>query len=340
MQFKKAVKYDAKGRVALVGPAGSGKSYTMLRLARTLAGAAGTIAAIDTEHGSLSKYADLFDFDVIELDSFTPDNFLNALAAAEAEKYDVFCCDSLSHFWMGKDGALEFTDMRAKYHKDRMGGWKDFSPLELSMVNSMVASPCHIIVTMRTKTEYVEEIDQRTGKKKRVKIGLMPVQRAGLEYEFDLVAYMDDENNLITDKTRCPHYTGKALAKPSEKDFAPFQDWLKGAKRDAVAMPQAAPQHAAVPPQEAQPKPAAHPPRPQPQPAATPAPSTELTKDQIEGELARLGNFFYNAGQQPMFESLRARYSDGGDRPKTLKQARALVAALQAVAAELEGVPA
>src|SRR5437016_2786217 len=61
--FTKAVKYNAKGRVALIGPAGGGKSFTALVLARALAGPTGKIAAIDTEHGSLSKYADLFDFD-------------------------------------------------------------------------------------------------------------------------------------------------------------------------------------------------------------------------------------------------------------------------------------
>ena len=36
-------------------------------LARALAGPAGKIAAIDTEHGSLSKYADIFDFDYDDL---------------------------------------------------------------------------------------------------------------------------------------------------------------------------------------------------------------------------------------------------------------------------------
>src|SRR6266851_9490374 len=103
--FTKAVKYNAKGRVALVGPAGSGKSYTALVLARALAGPNGKIAAIDTEHGSLSKYADLFDFDVLELDSFSPESFIEAVHAAEQAGYDVFLCDSLSHFWTGKDGA-------------------------------------------------------------------------------------------------------------------------------------------------------------------------------------------------------------------------------------------
>lgn len=230
MQFKKAVKHDAKGRVAFIGPAGGGKSMTSLVLARALAGPQGSIAAIDTEHGSLSKYADLFQFDVIDLDVTSPENFLTALDAAEAAKYDVFMVDSLSHFWMGKGGALEFVDMAAKRHRDQMGGWKDFRPMERAMVDRMIASPCHIIVTMRTKTDYAEVTEN--GKKKRVKVGLAPVQRDGLEYEFDLVAYMDDENNFLVDKSRCPALAQKAFNKPTAADFVPFINWLSGVKRE------------------------------------------------------------------------------------------------------------
>jgi energy-coupling factor transporter ATP-binding protein EcfA2 len=228
ISFQKAVKYAAKGRIALIGPSGSGKSYTSLLLARALAGPKGRIAAIDTEHGSLSKYADLFDFDVIELDSFSPQTFVEALHAAEDAGYDVFLCDSLSHFWTGRDGALEFVDMAAKRNRDNMGGWKEFRPHERLMVDEMVSSPCHVICTMRTKTEYQEQTDAN-GKKKRVKIGLAPVQRDGLEYEFDLVGYMDEENTFITDKTRCSEYAQKAYTKPGPKEFAPFVEWLKGA---------------------------------------------------------------------------------------------------------------
>lgn len=237
LSFRRAVKYDAKGRVALVGPAGAGKSFTMLRLLRALVGHEGKIACIDTEHGSLSKYADQFEFDVLELDSFSPENFQDALKAAADAGYTGFGCDSLSHFWMGAGGALEFVDERAKRNRDQMAGWKDFRPHERAMVDQMIASPMHVVVTMRTKTAYEEQVDDK-GKKKRVKIGLAPVQREGLEYEFDLVGYMDDENNLIVDKTRCPHYSGKAMSKPGPKEFQAFVDWLKGAHREA---PPAAP---------------------------------------------------------------------------------------------------
>ena len=226
--FTKAVKYAAKGRVALIGPAGSGKSYTMLLLARALAGPTGRIAAIDTEHGSLSKYADIFDFDVMELERFSPAAFVDALHAAEDATYDVFCCDSLSHFWVGRDGALEFVDTAAKRNRDNMGGWKEFRPHERLMVDEMISSSCHVICTMRTKTDYQDQVDSN-GKKKRVKIGLAPVQRDGLEYEFDLVGYMDEDNTFITDKTRCSDYTQKAFAKPGPTDFAPLVRWLQGA---------------------------------------------------------------------------------------------------------------
>ena len=120
--FHKAVKAGAKARVALIGVSGAGKSYTMLTLARALAGPQGQIACIDTEHGSLSKYAHSpecppncndpshFIFDVDEPDSYTTDYLLDQLTFAEQNGYSVFCVDSLSHFWMGKDGALEFVD--------------------------------------------------------------------------------------------------------------------------------------------------------------------------------------------------------------------------------------
>jgi hypothetical protein len=282
LQFKRAVKYDAKGRICFTGPAGSGKSLTMLKAARKLAGPEGKIACIDTEHGSLSKYADMESFDVIELDSYSPENFLAALTAAEEGGYDVFCCDSLSHFWMGKDGALEYVDNARKRSssRDDMAGWKEFRPHERAMVDRMIASPCHVIVTMRTKTAYEEQVNERTGKKQRVKIGLAPVQREGMDYEFDLVGALSEDNELIIDKSRCSAYTGKVISKPSEKDFEPFAAWLRGEARPEMPRGEA-PSPAEAPPSLSS-SPAVPPrntARPKAQPEAAAAEVPELVQD-------------------------------------------------------------
>lgn len=180
-------------------------------------------------------YADLFDFDVIELDSFGPETFTQALHAAERAGYDVFLCDSLSHFWMGKDGALEYVDAAKKRSRDGFDAWKTFRPHERAMVEDMIASRCHVICTMRTKTDFAEI--EEDGRKKRVKIGLAPVQREGLEYEFDLVGYMDEDNSLVVDKTRCPRYAQKVLSRPGPEAFAPFVERLKGAQRQPRPAP-------------------------------------------------------------------------------------------------------
>lgn len=108
MEFKKAVKRDAKLRLALCGPAGSGKTYSLLSIATELGG---PIAYVDTEHGSASKYADLFQFDVIEPDVFDPRQLIQLIKAAIENGYKVICIDSLSHYWMGKGGELEMVDV-------------------------------------------------------------------------------------------------------------------------------------------------------------------------------------------------------------------------------------
>jgi hypothetical protein len=231
--FHKAQKFASKARVALIGVSGAGKSYTALLLAHELAGQDGKIAAVDSEHGSLSKYAGekignwIAEFDVDEPDSYTNEYLLNQLTYAEENGYAVFLVDSLSHFWMGRDGALEFVDKVRTRSKDGMEGWKQFRPHERTMVDRFLSSPCHIIVTMRCKTDYEEMVVD--GKKKRVKVGLAPVQREGLEYEFDLVGAMDDENNFLIDKTRCSIYSSERMrtaAKPAGTYFQPYIEWL------------------------------------------------------------------------------------------------------------------
>lgn len=220
--FKKATKTQARLRLALIGPSGSGKTYSALSIAKNLGE---SIAVIDSEHGSASKYADLFNFDTCELTSFHPQNYINAIQAAE--EYDVLIIDSLSHAWMGRDGTLEQVDRVAKrlQHSNSFAAWRDVTPLHNQLVDTMLACPNHLIVTMRSKTEYVVEANEK-GKMVPKKVGMAPVQRDGLEYEFDVSGELNLDNELIISKSRCSSLTGQVIAKPGAQMALVLKEWL------------------------------------------------------------------------------------------------------------------
>ncbi len=231
LQFKKATKKQAKLRLAIAGPSGSGKTFTALKLASEMRHPDGRkmrTAVIDTERGSASKYSDKFDFDVLEPDSFSPDKYVDCIDAAEAEGYEVLIIDSLSHAWMGKDGALEQVD-KAKA-KSNSGGnsftaWRDVTPMHNRLVDAMLGSKMHVIATMRAKTEYVI-VENEKGKKEPRKIGMAPIQRDGMEYEFDAFCDMDLDHNLIVGKTRCDTIDGRVFQKPGEELAVILINWL------------------------------------------------------------------------------------------------------------------
>ncbi|SKB01142.1 AAA domain-containing protein, partial [Caloramator quimbayensis] len=157
MGFQKATKKQAKARIGLIGPSGAGKTYTSLALAT---GLGKKIALIDTEHGSASKYADKFDFDVLELDNYNPQHYINAIKEAGKLGYDVLIIDSLSHAWAGTDGALELADKNSiKYGGNKFAAWRDITPLHNKLIEAIISSPCHIIATMRAKTQYIQTQD-------------------------------------------------------------------------------------------------------------------------------------------------------------------------------------
>ena len=69
MTFTKATKKQTRGRLALIGPPGSGKTYTSLLVAQHLGK---KVALIDTEHASAAKYGDRYTFDTRVLTNFDP----------------------------------------------------------------------------------------------------------------------------------------------------------------------------------------------------------------------------------------------------------------------------
>jgi len=236
--FNKAVKEESKLRMAIAGPSGSGKTYTALAIASALANGK-PIAVVDTEHGSASKYADLWGFDVANMHApFHPDKFVVALREAEAAGYAVIILDSISHAWSGTGGVLDIVDEAAKRSKsgNTYMAWKEGTPVQNRMIDAIVQSGIHVIATMRSKTEYVLA-DTGNGKQSPRKVGMAPVQRDQFEYEFDVVLDMDIDNNAIVSKTRCPALTGRVFAKPGADVADILAGWLHGAATQPTAQP-------------------------------------------------------------------------------------------------------
>ncbi len=175
-QFQKATKQQRKARIALIGPSGSGKTYSALAIAQ---GMGSNIAVIDTEFQSTTLYADTFDFSVLSLESFAPETYVAAIKAAEEAGFDVLIIDSLSHAWIGKDGALAQVDKAAARSRsgNTFAAWREVTPKHNELVDTMIRCNCHLIVTMRAKTEYVIEQVERGARPSR-----SPVRSGWLRY--------------------------------------------------------------------------------------------------------------------------------------------------------------
>jgi len=233
LAFTPATREATYARIALSGPSGSGKTYTGLTLAAALSD---NFAVIDTERGSAAKYVGLngWKFDTVTPQSFAPKSLVDLLGVAAGQGYGCIVVDSLSHYWMGVDGMLEQADRRAK-GGNSFSGWKEVRPDERRMIDALVSYPGHVIVTLRSKTEYVIEEDAR-GKKVPRKIGTKPEQREGIEYEFDLVGDLDHDNTLTVVKSRIHTLSRQVIPLPGAELAETISAWLT----DGAQVPTAA----------------------------------------------------------------------------------------------------
>ena len=200
--FVKAEKSNKRLKIGLYGISGSGKTLTSLLVATGICAKGKRIAVIDTEKKSASMYADTVDFDVVPLDNHHPKEFIRLIKQAEAEGYDVCIVDSLSHEHQGNGGYLDImTDEQTKIRGgNTFAANKVPADLHKKLIDTILSSDMHIICTMRAKKKYVDAIENgRTVKKV---LGMEPVIKDGTEFEFDIWAEMDADNNMIIEKAR------------------------------------------------------------------------------------------------------------------------------------------
>lgn len=232
MAFRKAQRKQAKLRLAITGPAGSGKTYSSLLLAF---GLGGKIAMIDTENGSGDLYSSLGDYDICGLSApYAPQRYLQLIREAEQAKYDIIIIDSLSHAWSGQGGLLDAQNRltESKYRGNSYAAWREITPIQNMLVDALIASPCHIIATMRSKTEYVQ-YKTDNGRTEIHKVGLAPVQREGIDYEFGTVFDLSPEHNAVVSKDRTGIFDGKVFG-ISQETGKILRKWLDEGASNSV----------------------------------------------------------------------------------------------------------
>lgn len=212
--FKKAEKTKVKLKIALTGPSGGGKTYSALTLAKAMGK---RIALIDTENASASLYADKFEFDTLNIEApYTIPKYNAAIDAAVKGEYDVLVIDSLTHAWAGEGGLLDKKAQSEARGVNSFTAWNKLTPEHEALKAKILSANIDMICTMRSKQEYVL-VENDKGKMAPQKVGLAPIQRDGMEYEFttvfdigidhrakvskDRTAIFDDQTFLISEST-------------------------------------------------------------------------------------------------------------------------------------------
>ncbi len=196
--FRPARRENVSLLIGLIGASGAGKTYTAMRLAKGIAGAA-RFVVIDTEAGRACHYAELFAFDHGDLKPpFRPGAYADAIQAADAAGYPVIVVDSASHEHAGEGGLLDWHEEEL----GRMAGddWKRREAVKMAawikpkmehkaMVQRLLQIRAHLILCFRAE----ERIEMARGADGKMEIrpkqslvgagGWIPVCEKTLPYE-------------------------------------------------------------------------------------------------------------------------------------------------------------
>lgn len=233
--FQRAERTQLWLRMALMGSTKGGKSFTGLKILTYLCGD-NRVAAIDTEHGRLRLYTPApgtqpdpdkgtFRFDSVELDNYDPKIYIEAINEAVKMGYGGLLIDSLTHAWAGEGGVLD-----QKQKLDDRGGnsytnWGKMTPIQNRLIETIMGAPIHIVCTMRSKMDYVMETSS-TGKQVPKKVGLAPVQRNDVEYEFDILGMMESGSMRVIG-SRCSDLPeGMEIKEPGLELAKTLNSWL------------------------------------------------------------------------------------------------------------------
>lgn len=228
MALRKAQRRQAKIRLGLASPSGGGKTYSALLIAKGLVGDWDKIAIIDTENGSADLYSNLGDFNVLPITApYHPQKYIDAIKECEDAGMECIIIDSITHEWSGVGGCLEMQQIEVEKQriKNSFTAWKSITPLHQKFIDTILQSKCHVITTVRNKTDYLQV--NENGKTSIQKVGMAQVTRDGFEYELTLSLELDVNHKAIVSKDRTNLFEGRPSFVPSEETGLMIKEWCE-----------------------------------------------------------------------------------------------------------------
>lgn len=234
MGFKKAQPQQARLKVSIYGPPGSGKTFTTLLFAEGLAKARGKrVAYVDTERGTdfyaqkveaRGIHPEAFDFDALYTKSLS--EVLTCVKGLNPDEHGVVVLDSISHLWTSAMEAYE--GRKTKIDSIPMHAWGAIKKPYKELLNFLIGSKFDVFILGRQKNVF--ETDEGTDEMK--KVGVAMRAEGETAYEPHICLRMEAKSNPAdtkqsvvlchVEKDRTGVLSGKTIVNPSFDTISPL----------------------------------------------------------------------------------------------------------------------
>lgn len=227
-QIRKAERTQSKLRVWMSWPSWSWKTYSSLKLAYWICWNWQKICLIDTENWSGDMYSNLWEYNIITLVApFSPERYIEAIKSCEEAGMEVIIIDSITHEWNGKGWCLEINELLAKtkYKGNSWSAWNETTPRHQKFIDKIIQSNCHIITSVRNKTDTVIT-DDGNWRKQIKKVWLKEETREWFEYELTINFTIDRDSHLaLAGKDRTWLFIERDPFLIDEKIWGEIREW-------------------------------------------------------------------------------------------------------------------
>ena len=217
MGFEKAKREKVWIKALLTGPSGAGKSYSALRLATGIAKKCDSkIAYVGTEHSRDKYYANEFEYDLMQLESYSVSSYNDAIDEAIEGGYKVLILDSISPEWDW------INDQHSKLQGNSFTNWSKIKPKHKLFMEKVLFSEIHIIACARGKTEWV--LEEQNGKQVPKKVGMGATQDKDISFNYTVSFQLEQTTHNATADKDNTHLFDE-IRTLTEKDGELLYEW-------------------------------------------------------------------------------------------------------------------